>query len=399
MKILISTNAPWTPTGYGTQCAGIARGLRDMGQSVAIHGWWGLHGGPIEWEGIPVFPGHLDSYGNDSAIYYCRTWKADLLITLIDLWILNPDYGNMGSTKFCPLFPIDHADPIPPVIAQRFPLAHRLLVYSRYAEREVKAYDGGKYADKVRYIPHGIATDILRPCTPEEKRVFRRQLFKEEWPENAFIVGMVAANKGYPSRKNFPEVMEAFAGFWRAHPEARLYLHSQMGTEAQGPHLQEMAQHFGIEDVTRFANPTRLLAGDYTEEDMRRVYCCLDVLASPSAGEGFDLPLLEAQSCGIPVITTDHSAMAENVGAGWRIPAARLTYSLVQGQYADVHPEDIRHALEESHRRGNSEHWAHVVRHFALEYAWARVMTYWHDFLTEMDAGRRELAMELELAR
>jgi len=36
-------------------------------------------------------------------------------------------------------------------------------------------------------------------------------------------------------------------------------------------------------------------------------------------GEGFGVPILEAQACGVPGIVTDFSAMPEVCGAGWHV--------------------------------------------------------------------------------
>jgi glycosyltransferase involved in cell wall biosynthesis len=47
------------------------------------------------------------------------------------------------------------------------------------------------------------------------------------------------------------------------------------------------------------------------------LYNAFDVLLNPSMGEGFGIPIMEAQGCGVPVITCDHSAMSELTGAGW----------------------------------------------------------------------------------
>lgn len=365
-----------------------------MGYPIAIHGWYGLQGGATTWEGIPVFPAHLDAYGNDSEAYYCRKFKADLLITLIDLWVMDPMHGHLGHTRYCPYFPIDSADPIPPAIAVRFPHAHRLLVYSKYAEREVKAYDGGRFADKTRYIPHGISTDVLRPCTDAEKAAFRRKLFPD-WPEDAWICLMVAANKGYPCRKSFPEAMEAFALFASAHPEARLYLHSYAESDFHGPNLQDMARHFGIQDKMRLANPRLLLAGDYTDEMMREIFCSADVLLAPSQGEGFCIPQLEMQACGGSVIVTDFSAQAELVGSGWRVPPLRLYPTLAGAKMAEADVNGTRHALEEAIRRPKSLHWQAIAREFALGYSWDKVLPLWQSFLEEADI-HRGLALELE---
>ena len=59
--------------------------------------------------------------------------------------------------------------------------------------------------------------------------------------------------------------------------------------------------------------------GLYSRPDMAAWFRGLDVLSLCSYGEGFGLPLLEAQSCGVPVITTMASAMTELCGSGWLV--------------------------------------------------------------------------------
>jgi glycosyltransferase involved in cell wall biosynthesis len=50
---------------------------------------------------------------------------------------------------------------------------------------------------------------------------------------------------------------------------------------------------------------------------MARIYTRSDVLLSATAGEGFGLPVLEAQACGTRVIVSNFSAQPELVGDGW----------------------------------------------------------------------------------
>jgi glycosyltransferase involved in cell wall biosynthesis len=50
------------------------------------------------------------------------------------------------------------------------------------------------------------------------------------------------------------------------------------------------------------------------------MYSAADVFMLPSRGEGFGLPIVEAQACGTPVIVTDFSSMPELTFAGWKVP-------------------------------------------------------------------------------
>jgi len=395
-RILWSSNAPWAATGYGRQTAYCLRGIRDLGHEIACLAWYGLEGGSVTWEGIPIWPKQLDPYGNDAMFYRIKKWHPDVLITLIDLWVMDANLGN--ATRHCPWFPIDHADPIPPPIAQKFDSAHRLLVYSRYAERVISEHEGGKYKAKLRYIPHGTPCSIFRPLDSPEQRTAIRKRFYPDWPADAFIVGMVAANKGYPSRKSFPEAFEAFAKLHARHPNARLYLHSHVGSEFKGPDLQQFLKMFGLQDVARFANPNMLLTGDLPDDHMREVYGTFDVLLAPSQGEGFGLPLIESQACGIPIITTDHSAMSELCGSGWQVKPLRLTPSLIGGWFAEADVDGVHHALEECYRRPEStvRGMAAMAREFALRYDWPTVMRdYWKPFLEEIDAGKLSLTRQI----
>jgi glycosyltransferase involved in cell wall biosynthesis len=48
-----------------------------------------------------------------------------------------------------------------------------------------------------------------------------------------------------------------------------------------------------------------------SNEDLRALYSCADLLLFPSIQEGFGWPIIEAQACGCPVVTSDRAAMTE----------------------------------------------------------------------------------------
>jgi glycosyltransferase involved in cell wall biosynthesis len=54
-----------------------------------------------------------------------------------------------------------------------------------------------------------------------------------------------------------------------------------------------------------------------SQEVLASFYTMADVLLAVSMGEGFGIPVIEAQACGTRVITSDQTAQPELVGDGW----------------------------------------------------------------------------------
>jgi len=59
-----------------------------------------------------------------------------------------------------------------------------------------------------------------------------------------------------------------------------------------------------------------VFTGYIDEEDKSTLYTMADIFIFPSLYEGFGIPILEAQKCGVPVITSNVSAMPEVAGNG-----------------------------------------------------------------------------------
>jgi glycosyltransferase involved in cell wall biosynthesis len=55
------------------------------------------------------------------------------------------------------------------------------------------------------------------------------------------------------------------------------------------------------------------------DETLARVYAASDVLAQPSLGEGFGIPVIEAMACGLPVVISDGGALPEVAGGAARV--------------------------------------------------------------------------------
>jgi glycosyltransferase involved in cell wall biosynthesis len=84
----------------------------------------------------------------------------------------------------------------------------------------------------------------------------------------------------------------------------------------------------------------------YSQEEIYEQYLCFDVLLSCSKGEGCSVALLEAQALGIPVITTNFTAMTENCINGKLIQPYFLQYQVSGGLFAVPNIDDMVLALE-----------------------------------------------------
>ena len=298
-RILWHSCAPWASSGYGTQTAVWTKKLMKMGHEVVISSYWGLSGSSTTWEGITVLPGFGGSYCSPSLYQHALATDPDLVITLGDVWVL--DANLLKTVPMAHWLPCD---------CRPMSTADRRTVQASGAELIAMSQFGrDRFAEagfNPVYVPHGIDTGLFRPFTPEERTAAREQL---GLGGDDFVIGINGANND-AIRKALPEMMLAFAKFHRAHPEAILALHSGVHQDG-GQDLEAVAENLGIVDRCRVVDQYRYHAGFIPDEDMVRWYNALDVLACCSFGEGFGLPIVEAQACGIPVITTAASSMEE----------------------------------------------------------------------------------------
>jgi glycosyltransferase involved in cell wall biosynthesis len=220
------------------------------------------------------------------------------------------------------------------------------------------------------YCPHGVDTEIYKPMEQSSAR-------EKSFPKGAFVVGMVAANKGRPSRKGFPQALRAFAKFAESHDNAFLYLHTQIDPHiGGGENIPALINHLGIPmDRVRVGDQYAILHNPYSHEDMARIFGALDVLLNPSWGEGFGIPVLEAQACGIPAIVTDFSAMREVCAAGWHV-RHQPHWTALNSWQAIPDMDDIVSALEECYslRSYQREKLSKAARQHALGYDSRRVL-------------------------
>jgi glycosyltransferase involved in cell wall biosynthesis len=239
--------------------------------------------------------------------------------TFHDLFVLTGEYS---TAEFRNRFAAQARD-----AAQR---AGAIIAVSAFtAAQVVELLDVSR--DKVHVVHHGTRRLALPPAAREN----------------------VILNVGaIQTRKNIARLVEAFEA---VDPAWRLVLAGSDGYGAPGIH----------ERIARSPARTRIQAPGYvTPEELAGWYARARVFAFPSMDEGFGMPLLEAMSSGVPVMTSNRSALPEVAGDAALLVDPERTESLVDGLRRLTSDEDLRIELA---RRGTVR-----VREFTWEKAVAQ---------------------------
>lgn len=375
MRILWHSNDPRTKSGYGCQTALWVPLLAELGHDMAVSAFQGTVGAPHDWQGFPVYPAGDDLWGMDVLRGHAKHWRADLVITLLDCWVTDP--AGVEGLKLAHLVPVD-CEPLGArdkawlETTKGHPIA-----FSRHSEKMLRqaGFDPS-------YVPHGVDTTVFTPIQPAGKAKLRK-LFgigAKRW-----VIGVNAANQDR-NRKALPEQFRAFAKFRAKHPDALLLVHTRANNLDQGGlNLYPLAEHCGIEvgkDLL-FTPEYEYKTGLISDQDMANWYRCLDVLSLPSWGEGFGIPLIEAQACGIPVVTTRWSAMTELCGAGWLCDGPLFWNYTHEADWMIPSVASILRAWEHAYREGDRG--TERARAFALQYDARHILkTYWKPVLEKL---------------
>ena len=299
----------------------------------------GLGGSPLAWNGITVLPGAFpgDPYGAGILPQHRARHEADLIITLMDVWVLDPA-PLKGQPLACWMpsdsEPLSSADRTFLDASGAIPIA-----MSRAGEARLKA---AGYSPL--FCPHGIDTALFAPSPIREET---REILGAT---GKFTIGINANNKD-SFRKGMYEQMDAFARLHAAHPDTLLLIHGLVH-EVGSVDLSKVTHHLGIQDAVKFCGQYEYLTGMITAQQVANWYGALDLYSQASFGEGFGITALEAQSCGVPVVTTDAGAMAEMCGGGWKVAGEPFWNPVHNACWTRPSIAGIHKAYEQAYLRG-----------------------------------------------
>lgn len=170
-----------------------------------------------------------------------------------------------------------------------------------------------QYHNDVIHIPHtihdiyfdGVFANVNRRAT------IRKSIGISD---HAYVILMVARNTEESNRKGFNVALSAFNIYKKTkNPLAHLHMHVNINGAID---IRKLATDLHIADYVTCSDQETLAKYAFSDTFVRNLYLMSDVLLCTSAAEGFGLPVIEAQCCGLPVVATNSTALSENVLLG-----------------------------------------------------------------------------------
>ncbi len=148
---------------------------------------------------------------------------------------------------------------------------------------------------RIRVIPLGVNFDHFYPRSQiEVEKIKAKYRIKGDYFMNVASL--------WQPRKNLENLLEAFALFSTVHPKTNLVI-----TGKKGPSYSNM-----LEIINKHKLQENVFLLEFVPyQDLPYLLSGALGLVFPSFHEGFGLPVLEAMSCGCPVISSDKGALPE----------------------------------------------------------------------------------------
>ena len=172
--------------------------------------------------------------------------------------------------------------------------AKRVIAVSRFTSDDLcDLY--GLPQERIAVIPNGVSSEFFVDChAASHPEVYERY----QLPASKYVLFLGGANP----RKNHMALFKALVvcrDILKTH--CVVVVGSQRDRSCD---VMETARRFGVEDRV-------VCVGTVSVPELRWLYSAAELFVFPSMYEGFGMPVLEAMACGVPVVTSDCSALRE----------------------------------------------------------------------------------------
>ncbi len=156
---------------------------------------------------------------------------------------------------------------------------------------------------KIHVIHNGVNARFIKTT---DREILRETQLKYRLPDN-FILFLGNTS----SRKNPERVLEAFIMYSQKSPKP-------LPLVTPGLTQEFILEYLKKSGATQFASHIHS-PGYISQDDLVHLYSLSKLFLFPSLSEGFGMPVLEAMACGVPVITSNISALPEIAGNGAKL--------------------------------------------------------------------------------
>jgi len=239
----------------------------------------------------------------------------------------------------------------------------------------------GAVSDRIVVIPHGVDTEVYRPL-PEMEREYLRQ----QWGlDDCFVflnISIMTWNKG------IRPLLKAFAAIVDRYPQARLILKgSDAIRRSRDMVIQDLREMLTPAQIDRVLPCIAYIGDSLPASEMARLHQIADAYIAPYLAEGFNMPVLEAAACGLPVICTKGGPTDDFTTSEFAlyIDSALTTMEMNHETRFYLHP-DLDSIIEMMSKAIESPGFLDSARRFSPgfvrdRYTWAKIVDRWLEIL------------------
>lgn len=351
VKILVMTDSPKIDTGFGRVGREVWSHLNATGKyDITAIGWFHQDSNrevpytvyPTRKNPTKGHPSQEDKYAHHSFPEIVEKIKPDVVWTLGDMWMTDhvKECKGRDSFKWVGYFPID-GEPVPRRWGQVVEDMDVSVAYGEYGLNVIKQRAPNA---NLSYIYHGVNTKLFAPMDENRRASEKKRLLGIA---DKKVIGIVARNQ---PRKAFDSLFKMYyhvlRGEWykckdcgavtvseydlvsrtssapnkcsvcpstdltKGSPREDVVLYLHCAPKDCGWELIDLQDDYGLMGNIIF-NPDLQIGRGVEEGTLASIYNAIDIFTLPTRGEGFGLPVLEAMSCGVPIVATDYSAHPE----------------------------------------------------------------------------------------
>lgn len=204
---------------------------------------------------------------------------------------------------------------------------------------------------KIYYLPHIVMNQEIKLTKPE---------IKKKWniPNDKYVVLLVChlfheqIDNYIVNRKSIDTQLIAFKKFNEKYNNSILFIHSIKDKYTITHPMEELISTLGFKDDNFLWNKDTL-----NEEQLHELYEMSDIFLSCSKGEGFGVPILEAQKYNTNIITNNFCSMKEHnfqdnvvevstysihygISANWVISSSENIFNMMEKLYLNINEQN-----------------------------------------------------------